>query len=294
MRAPARSTTWWRARRRRSRGRGGFSPICRRRCTSCRARIDADRRPGAARAVADRGGAARPAQGLRHAPHPAGGRRHGLAVRDGPQVRRLGHHRRWRGSTAGRSRCWRAIRTSTAAAGPRMPRRRSRASSISPTRSTCRSCIWSTCRASSSASRPRRPARSATARARSPRSIRQACRGARSSSARCSASRAPGHTPHHAAALSLRLAVGRLGLAAGRGRHRGGLSRRARRGAGPRQAAHEIEERLNRYRSPFRTAETFLVEEIIDPRDTRPLLCEFANLAAKLREPGPVATPMRP
>jgi acetyl-CoA carboxylase carboxyltransferase component len=56
----------------------------------------------------------------------------------------------------------------------------------------------------------------------------------------------------------------------------------------------EIEERLNLYRSPFRTAETFLVEEIIDPRDTRPLLCEFANLAAKLREPGPVATPMRP
>ena len=49
----------------------------------------------------------------------------------------------------------------------------------------------------------------------------------------------------------------------------------------------EIEERLNRYRSPFRTAETFLVEEIIDPRDTRPLLCEFANLAAKLREAGP-------
>jgi acetyl-CoA carboxylase carboxyltransferase component len=56
----------------------------------------------------------------------------------------------------------------------------------------------------------------------------------------------------------------------------------------------EIEERLNRYRSPFRTAETFNVEEIIDPRDTRPLLCEFASLAAKLREPGPVATPMRP
>src|SRR3954469_4281871 len=56
----------------------------------------------------------------------------------------------------------------------------------------------------------------------------------------------------------------------------------------------EIEERLNKFRSPFRTAETFLVEEIIDPRDTRPLLCEFTNLTAKLREPGPVATPMRP
>jgi acetyl-CoA carboxylase carboxyltransferase component len=56
----------------------------------------------------------------------------------------------------------------------------------------------------------------------------------------------------------------------------------------------EIEERLNRYRSPFRTAETFLIEEIIDPRDTRPLLCEFVNLTAKLREPRPVATQMRP
>ena len=55
---------------------------------------------------------------------------------------------RWRGSTAGRSRCWRAIPTSTAAAGPRRPRRRSRASSISPTRFICPSCIWSTCRAS--------------------------------------------------------------------------------------------------------------------------------------------------
>jgi len=56
----------------------------------------------------------------------------------------------------------------------------------------------------------------------------------------------------------------------------------------------EIEARLDRFRSPFRTAETFIVEEIVDPRDTRPLICEFANLAAKLREPGPVATQMRP
>jgi acetyl-CoA carboxylase carboxyltransferase component len=55
-----------------------------------------------------------------------------------------------------------------------------------------------------------------------------------------------------------------------------------------------IEERLNRVRSPFRVAEAFGVEEIIDPRDTRPLLCEFANLTAKLREAGPVATAMRP
>jgi acetyl-CoA carboxylase carboxyltransferase component len=56
----------------------------------------------------------------------------------------------------------------------------------------------------------------------------------------------------------------------------------------------EIEERLNKLRSPFRSAETFWIEEIIDPRHTRPLLCEFANLAAPLRETGPSYHQMRP
>jgi acetyl-CoA carboxylase carboxyltransferase component len=56
----------------------------------------------------------------------------------------------------------------------------------------------------------------------------------------------------------------------------------------------EIRERLNRLRSPFRSAEHFQVEEIIDPRDTRPLLCEFANLAAPLRRVGPSAFSYRP
>lgn len=56
----------------------------------------------------------------------------------------------------------------------------------------------------------------------------------------------------------------------------------------------EIEQRLNRVRSPFRTAEVFGVEELIDPRDTRPLLCEFARLAAPLRRAGPSAFPLRP
>jgi acetyl-CoA carboxylase carboxyltransferase component len=49
----------------------------------------------------------------------------------------------------------------------------------------------------------------------------------------------------------------------------------------------EIEERLNKLRSPFRSAEKFWVEEIIDPRKTRSLLCEFARLAEPLRTPGP-------
>jgi acetyl-CoA carboxylase carboxyltransferase component len=45
----------------------------------------------------------------------------------------------------------------------------------------------------------------------------------------------------------------------------------------------EIEDRLARARDPFRTAEVFLVEDIVDPRETRPRLCEFANLAAPRR-----------
>jgi acetyl-CoA carboxylase carboxyltransferase component len=56
----------------------------------------------------------------------------------------------------------------------------------------------------------------------------------------------------------------------------------------------EIEDRLNLLRSPFRTAETFWVEEIIDPRDTRRLLCDFAQLAQPLLTPTPSALKMRP
>ncbi|MEE8337122.1 MAG: carboxyl transferase domain-containing protein [Dehalococcoidia bacterium] len=40
----------------------------------------------------------------------------------------------------------------------------------------------------------------------------------------------------------------------------------------------EIEERLNEMRSPLRTAEAFNIEDIIDPRDTRALLCEWVEL----------------
>jgi acetyl-CoA carboxylase carboxyltransferase component len=44
----------------------------------------------------------------------------------------------------------------------------------------------------------------------------------------------------------------------------------------------EIEERLSAVTSPFRTAERFSVEEIIDPRDTRRLLCDWAERAHEL------------
>ncbi len=47
----------------------------------------------------------------------------------------------------------------------------------------------------------------------------------------------------------------------------------------PTQRLHEIEEELRAYASPFRTAEAFGVEDIIDPRETRAYLCRFVDAA---------------
>ena len=58
--------------------------------------------------------------------------------------------------------------------------------------------------------------------------------------------------------------------------------------------AAEITQRLNRMRSPFRSAEKFQIEEIIDPRDTRKLLCEFADIAVPLRATQPLQFAYRP
>ena len=43
----------------------------------------------------------------------------------------------------------------------------------------------------------------------------------------------------------------------------------------------EIKDRLAKVTSPFRTAEQFLIEDIIDPRETRARLCEFVALAMR-------------
>ncbi len=64
--------------------------------------------------------------------------------------------------------------------------------------------------------------------------------------------------------------------------------------ADPEAKRAEIHARLDALRSPFRTAETFGVEEIIDPRETRPLLCEFAERAAHLAKVGPSRVQYRP
>jgi hypothetical protein len=62
----------------------------------------------------------------------------------------------------------------------------------------------------------------------------------------------------------------------------------------PEAKLREIEVRLNKLRSPFRTAETFWIEEIINPIKTRPLMVEFANRAAPIRKIGKASFTMRP
>jgi acetyl-CoA carboxylase carboxyltransferase component len=62
----------------------------------------------------------------------------------------------------------------------------------------------------------------------------------------------------------------------------------------PAAARARIEHRLLAVTSPVRSAETFSIEEIIDPRDTRRVLCDFIGLAAGLRQPGVSTFAARP
>ena len=55
-----------------------------------------------------------------------------------------------------------------------------------------------------------------------------------------------------------------------------------------------IRQRLNRYRSPFRSTEVFEIDDVIDPRDTRSVLCRWASLVAPSRRPGPMSWTFRP
>jgi len=45
----------------------------------------------------------------------------------------------------------------------------------------------------------------------------------------------------------------------------------------PEEKRRELEERLREARSPFPRAESFAVHELIDPRETRPMLCEWID-----------------
>jgi acetyl-CoA carboxylase carboxyltransferase component len=64
----------------------------------------------------------------------------------------------------------------------------------------------------------------------------------------------------------------------------------------PQELLKQLLDRMESVRSPIRTAEAFGVEEIIDPRDTRPLLCEWVKDAYALLPQmlGPSSHGMRP
>ena len=50
----------------------------------------------------------------------------------------------------------------------------------------------------------------------------------------------------------------------------------------PESYRQEIEDKLNLLRSPFRTAESFNFEDLVDPRVTRPLLADLVQDAYRV------------
>ena len=64
----------------------------------------------------------------------------------------------------------------------------------------------------------------------------------------------------------------------------------------PEAKRHELEERLRANRSPFPRAESFAVHELIDPRETRPFLCDWVDWIQPILDnlKGPVRFGARP
>ena len=66
--------------------------------------------------------------------------------------------------------------------------------------------------------------------------------------------------------------------------------------ADPQARRRELEDMLEEFRSPLRTAEAFGIEEIIDPRETRSILCNWISLAYEIlpSQLGPKSRTPRP
>ncbi|MEE3289453.1 MAG: carboxyl transferase domain-containing protein [Pseudomonadota bacterium] len=64
----------------------------------------------------------------------------------------------------------------------------------------------------------------------------------------------------------------------------------------PNERRRELEGMLEQFRSPLRTAEAFGIEEVVDPRETRPILCDWVNLAYEIipTQLGPKSRTPRP
>ena len=62
----------------------------------------------------------------------------------------------------------------------------------------------------------------------------------------------------------------------------------------PKKLIQDINNRLQSASSPFKTAEKYLIEDIIDPRDTRKKVCQWIELAYKSLKTGPSHFGLRP
>jgi len=105
-----------------------------------------------------------------------------------------------------------------------------------------------------------------------------------------------GHAAHHRPGLRYAWPSGEWGSLPIEGGVEAAFRRQLEAAEDPDALRRQLEEELASLRSPFLTAEAFGVEEIIDPRDTRPLLVEWAHRAARVvaGELGPRARGMRP
>ena len=112
--------------------------------------------------------------------------------------------------------------------------------------------------------------------------VQATSRGCRSSCARSTAWRAPGTATARGSTCASpgRRATGARCRWPAASRPPTGASSRRPRIRTP--CARRSPARLEAVTSPFRTAERFSVEEIIDPRDTRPILCDWAERAHEL------------
>jgi len=91
-----------------------------------------------------------------------------------------------------------------------------------------------------------------------------------------------GHGQHHRLNLRYAWPSGEWGSLPIEGGVEAAYRRQLDAAADPEALRNRLEEELASLRSPFLTAEAFGVEEIIDPRDTRPLLVEWARTAYTL------------
>ncbi len=106
------------------------------------------------------------------------------------------------------------------------------------------------------------------------------------------------HAPHHRLALRVAWPSGDWGSLPIAGGLEAAYRRELEASEDPVALRQEIQDRLDAVRSPFRTAEKFGIEDVIDPADTRPILCDWAKRAHELvaldAHHGPVTRGMRP